>query len=341
MKKAAIVILNWNGEKLLEQFLPSVIDNPIPKDIEIVVADNCSTDDSVEFLTNKYPQIRLITLSENYGYAGGYNKALEQIDAEYFILLNSDVQVTKGCFSTIIEFLDQNSDVAAVQPKICSYKNKSYFEYAGASGGYIDKLGYPFCRGRIFDTLEKDNGQYNTAIDIFWASGACLIIRSKDFFDVGGFDESFFAHMEEIDLCWRLNARGRRIICLPQSVVYHVGGATLNGESPNKLFLNFRNNLLMLYKNLPVSSLKKTLRIRKYLDYLAAIHYLLKGKIQNTKAILKAHREFKRIKIKYNDARQENLRNVTQINIKTIYSESILKAYYIKGLKIFSELGKF
>lgn len=341
MKKVAIVILNWNGERLLEQFLPSVINNTPSDKVEIIVADNCSTDDSVGFMTNKYPSIKLIQLTENYGYADGYNRALKQVDAEYFVLLNSDVEVTDGWIIPIIDFLDQNPDVAAVQPKIRAYRNKDYFEYAGAAGGFIDKLGYPFCRGRIFDTLEKDNGQYDDPKDIFWASGACMVIRSTDFFEAGGFDASFFAHMEEIDLCWRLNARERRVVCLPQSVVYHVGGATLNEESPRKLFLNFRNNLLMLYKNLSDSSIKKALKKRKYLDYLAAVHYLLKGKKKNTQAVLKAHKEFKRIKSQYDDVRQENLNKTTQTNIETIYSRSIIKAYYTKGLKFFSELDNF
>lgn len=341
MKKVAIVILNWNGERLLEQFLPSVINNTPSEDVEIIVTDNASTDDSVGFVANRYPQIKLIQLTENYGYAGGYNEALKQIDAEYFVLLNSDVEVTEGWLSPITDFLDQNADVAAVQPKIRAYRNKDRFEYAGAAGGFIDRLGYPFCRGRIFDTQEKDNGQYNESMDVFWASGACMIIRSRDFFEAGGFDASFFAHMEEIDLCWRLNARGRRVVCLPQSVVYHVGGATLNEESPRKIFLNFRNNLLMLYKNLPEESLKKILRKRRYLDYLAAIHYLLKGKRKNTQAIFKALREFKRIKSQYIEIRKENLKKTTQADIRTIYKRSIIKAYYTKGLKFFSELDKF
>ncbi len=341
MKKTAIVILNWNGRKLMEQFLPSIIENTLLYDTEIVVADNFSTDDSIPFLENAYPQVSLIRLADNYGYADGYNRALKQIDAEYFVLLNSDVEVTTGWLSPIITYLDSNIDVAAVQPKIKAYREKESFEYAGAAGGFIDKYGYPFCRGRIFKTLEKDNGQYDSPIDIFWASGACLVIRKKDFFDAGGFDASFFAHMEEIDLCWRLNARGRRVVCCPQSVVYHVGGATLNEESPRKTFLNFRNNLLMLYKNLPEDYLNRVLRIRKYLDYMAAFQYLLKGKRQNSISIFKAHKEFKRIRKQYVDLRKDNLEKTTQTSIRTIYPNSILRAYYLKGLRLFLELDKF
>lgn len=339
MKKVSVVILNWNGEKLLSQFLPSVLMNTDLQYADIVVADNNSDDNSVSFVQNNYPQIQLIQLSENYGYAEGYNKALKKLNTEYVVLLNSDVEVTKNWLSPLITYLDKDEDVAAVQPKILSYRNKNYFEYAGAAGGYIDKYGYPFCRGRIFGKLEKDHSQYDNTVDIFWASGACLIIRLNDFVEAGGFDSSFFAHMEEIDLCWRLNARGRRIVCCPQSTVYHVGAATLSVESPRKTFLNFRNNLLMLYKNLPEHTLNKTLRIRRLLDYIAAFQMLLSGKRVNAKAILEAHKAFKTMKRDYVAEREINLKKAKELILKTIFNKSILSAYYLKRKKTFDQIG--
>jgi len=338
MKKTAVVILNWNGRELLERFLPSVISYTIRQDIEIVVADNCSTDDSVNFLENSYPEITRILLDENYGFAEGYNRALRQVSADYFVLLNSDVEVTPDWLFPLIHHLNNNPEVAAIQPKILAQRNKERFEYAGASGGFIDKYGYPFCRGRIFGVVENDNGQYNNPCEVFWTSGACMIIRAEDYFANGGLDSSFFAHMEEIDLCWRLNARGRKLICMPASVVYHVGGATLNEESPRKTFLNFRNNLLMLYKNLPDGSLKKVLQVRLFLDYLAALHLLMKGKIANAKAVLSAYKEFRKIKDSYNEARIENMKKATRQNISTIYNKSIVVGFYFKGKKLFSKL---
>lgn len=341
MRRTAIVILNWNGEQLLRQFLPSVLENTLLEKTEIIVADNCSSDRSIDLLKTEFPQVRLICLDQNYGYAGGYNKALEQVNADYFVLLNSDVEVTSGWLEPMIDYLDNNQDVAAVQPKIKSFRNKEYFEYAGAAGGFIDSLGYPFCRGRIFSTLEKDRGQYDDVRDIFWASGACMVIRSKDFFDVGGFDASFFAHMEEIDLCWRLNARGRRICCIPHSVIYHVGGATLDEESPRKTFLNFRNNLLMLYKNLPENSFKKIFRLRKFYDYLAALRYLVSGKYSKLKAVREAYSEFNSLKDRYAELRNENLEKTIRTNMSTIYPRSIVSIYYMWGKTLFSQLSAF
>ncbi|HCO67924.1 MAG TPA: glycosyl transferase family 2, partial [Dysgonomonas sp.] len=270
MKKFAIVILNWNGKDLLEKYLPFLLKYTDTTIADIVIADNHSTDGSIEFLKTNYPNLSLIILPENYGFAEGYNKALAQVEAEYYVLLNSDVEVTENWLAPLTDFLDKNADTACVQPKILAERNKEYFEYAGACGGFIDKYGYPFCRGRIFATVENDEQQYNNPLQIFWATGACMVIRSKDFKDAGGFDGTFFAHMEEIDLCWRLNARGRKIYCIPQSVVYHVGGATLSKESPRKTFLNFRNNMLMLYKNLGYENFKRLFYTRISLDYLAA-----------------------------------------------------------------------
>jgi len=339
MKKVAVVILNWNGQKLLEQFLPFIISYTDSRLADIIVADNCSTDDSLEYIKQNFTEVQLITLSENYGYAEGYNKALAEISHEYVVLLNSDVEVTDNWLQPMIAFLDNNKGVAAVQPKILAQRNKDYFEYAGAAGGFIDKYGYPFCRGRILSSVEKDINQYDNPIDIFWASGACLVIRLDIFKEAGGFDSSFFAHMEEIDLCWRLNARGKRVVCIPQSVVYHVGAATLSEESPRKTLLNFRNNLLMIYKNVPDKEAKKILRIRSILDGVAALQMLLSGKTQNAKAVFQARKEFKRIKTDYSITREQNLVKTVKSSIKTIYPKSVLYSYYLKGLKSFSKLN--
>ena len=336
--KISVVILNWNGRELLEKFLPSVVDFTKGEGIEVVIADNSSTDDSIDFLQKKYPSVRLILLPQNFGYAEGYNKALALIDAEYVVLLNSDVEVTKGWIQPVIDYLDTHEDVAALQPKLLAQRNKTHFEYAGASGGFIDKYGYPFCRGRLFDDLEEDKHQYDRVIDIFWATGACLAIRRKDYFEAGGLDASFFAHMEEIDLCWRLNARGRRVVCLPTSVVYHVGGATLSETSPHKTFLNFRNNLLMIYKNMPQEQLKKVFRIRWFLDYLAAFQMLCSGKRKNAKAVVRARREFQQIRPDYKSVRQENLIKTTNTSIATIYPKSLLYSFYIRGKRTFGQL---
>lgn len=261
MKKVAIVILNWNGRKLMEEFLPSVVSNS-PEWAEVIVADNGSTDDSIEMLKAKFPTVSIICLDRNYGFAEGYNQALKRLDHEYCVLLNSDVEVTPNWLDAPIATLDSDPSIACVQPKIRAQRNKEYFEYAGAAGGYIDKYGYPFCRGRILHIVEKDEGQYDTPADILWATGACLFVRTATYKEVGGLDAGFFAHQEEVDMCWRLRSRGYRLVCVPQSIVYHVGGATLNAESPRKTFLNFRNSLLMLYKNSREADLKHVMRIR-------------------------------------------------------------------------------
>lgn len=338
MKKVAVVILNWNGRKLLEEFLPSVVNFTNTEIADIIIADNNSTDDSVEFLSSYYPTLEVIALPQNYGYADGYNKTLKLLNHEYYVLLNSDVEVTANWIDPLYQYIEQHTDVAAIQPKVLAQRNKSSFEYAGAAGGFIDKLGYPFCRGRIFNQVEKDTDQYNTPLEIFWATGACLFIRSSDYWNAGGLDASFFAHMEEIDLCWRLNARGRKLVCLPESTVYHVGGATLQEESPRKTFLNFRNNLLMLYKNLSENEFKRIYTQRKALDYLAALQFLISGKRPNASAILKAHREFRVIQKEYVKERDNNLQRTTNSPIKTIYQGSILYDFYLKKRKIFSDL---
>lgn len=336
--KTAIVILNYNGKHYLEQFLPSICRFSNIEGVEIIVADNASTDDSLSFLATNYPQIRTIILSQNFGFAGGYNQALKSVDAEYFVLLNSDVEVSENWIKPITDYMDSHTEIAACQPKILAYHKKQNFEHAGAAGGYMDMLGYPFCRGRIFNDTEIDAGQYNDITEVFWASGACLFIRSKDFWEAGAFDERFFAHMEEIDLCWRLNSRGHKLACVPQSVVYHVGGGTLSVESPRKTYLNFRNNLLMLYKNLPNKGLNSLLFVRMLLDSLAAVQFLLAGKIANIKSIWDAHFDFRKMKPDFAADRAQNLKLTKKHHISGIYSNSIVLQAFILGKKKFSAL---
>ncbi len=287
----AIVILNWNGRSFLQKFLPSVLLHT-PDQTCIVVADNGSSDDSVRFLKEHHPPVKLIELNKNYGYSGGYNLALRKIEADYYVLLNSDVEVSQLWLEPLIAFLENHKEVAAVQPKILSYNQREFFEYAGASGGFVDIFGFPFCRGRIFNFLEKDHGQYNDTTDILWATGACLAVRSKAFWLAGGFDERFFSHFEEIDLCWRLKNMGWGISVVPQSAVYHVGGGTLPKNNPIKTFLNFRNSLWCLGKNLPSRYFFPILPVRLSFDIAAAFVFLLKGQFNDFKAVFKAHMAF-------------------------------------------------
>ena len=338
MKKVSVVILNWNGVGMLQKFLPKVVEYSAMEGVEICVADNASTDDSVSFLKTHFPDVRLIVLDKNYGFADGYNKALQQVGAEYVVLLNSDVEVIPHWLEPLVEYMDAHPEVAACQPKIRSERNKEYFEYAGAAGGYLDKYGYPFCRGRIFEVVEKDEGQYDTIQPIFWATGAALFIRLKDYQEAGGLDGRFFAHMEEIDLCWRLRSRGRGIVCIPQSVVYHVGAATLKKENPRKTFLNFRNNLLMLYKNLPEKELKKVMFIRGLLDWVATFVFLLKGDGKNARAVWQARKEFKHICPDFASSRTENLAKATGQSIPEKVDYSILWKFHACGKKVFSRL---
>jgi hypothetical protein len=338
MKKTAVVILNWNGAKMLRQFLPSVVAFSKKEDTEIVVADNASTDDSCEVVTGEFPSVRLIRLSENFGFAEGYNRALSQVEAEYTVLLNSDVEVTEGWLQPLTDYLDAHPDVAAVQPKLLSQRSKKAFEYAGAAGGFIDRYGYPFCRGRILGTVEEDLGQYDAPADLFWASGAALCIRLGDYREAGGLDGRFFAHMEEIDLCWRLRSRGRRIVCVPASRVYHVGAATLKKENPRKTYLNFRNNLLMLYKNLPEEELQKVLFVRRLLDYLAMAQYWLKGDGASARAILQARRDYRSTLPQFATSRIQNMMRSTPGPIAERTHWSILLKYYLFGKKKFSQL---
>tara|TARA_B100000674_G_scaffold103959_1_gene76069 strand:+ start:168 stop:1184 length:1017 start_codon:yes stop_codon:yes gene_type:complete len=289
-KKVSVVVINYNGEDLLKKFFPSVI-NYTNKDIsEIYVIDNRSSDKSVEFLNNKYPGVNLIKNKKNYGYAGGYNRGLKKIKSEYIVLLNNDVEVTKNWLDIMIEKMEENNSIGSCQPKILSYTNKKKFEYAGACGGYLDLLGYPYCRGRIFDFTEEDHGQYDDDKEIFWSSGACIMLRNELFEKIGGFDESFFAHMEEIDLCWRLKAEGYTNYCFPQSKVYHLGGGTLNYDNSKKTFLNFRNNLFMLAKNENRLSLIFKIPLRLIFDLAAAMRFLIYEKsLKNFISVIKAY----------------------------------------------------
>lgn len=297
--KCSVIILNWNGASMLRQYLPSVVAHTTLPDCEVVVADNGSTDNSLEVLSQEFPTVRVIALDKNYGFAEGYNRAIdERINAgdvpEYVVLLNSDVEVTEGWLKPLTAYLDAHPDVAAVQPKIRSWRNRNMFEHAGAAGGFLNPLGYPYCRGRILWKVEEDKGQYDTIVDVDWTSGACMCVRTNIYKECGGLDASFFAHMEEIDLCWRMRNKGWRLVCLPESVVYHLGGGSLNYESPRKSYLNHRNNLLMIYKNKQHPC--GVLFVRFFLDYAAAAFYLLQGRWGACKAVFEARRDYRRMR---------------------------------------------
>ncbi len=330
--RCSVIILNWNGEKMLQQFLPSVCKYSITSECEVVVADNGSTDSSLEVL-RQFPFVRIIRFDQNYGFAEGYNLALAQTQAEYTVLLNSDVEVTEGWLPPLLDYLDQHPDVAAVQPKIRSFKNPELFEHAGAAGGYIDRFGYPYCRGRFLSNVEEDRGQHDSIADVFWTSGACMCVRTHIYKECGGLDAGFFAHMEEIDLCWRLNCRGWRLVCIPQSVVYHVGGGALDYENPRKTYLNFRNNLLMLYKNLPGNRLPWVMMMRFALDYTAMFQSLVTGKTKNAKAIINARHDYHKMRHDYKEKRKENIRLATIAYPATISARSIIFDHYLFGKK--------
>lgn len=331
--KIAVVILNWNGVKLLENFLPSVIE--YSPEATIYVADNASTDNSVAFVKTHFPTVKIVENTGNFGFAKGYNEALKHIDADLYALINSDIQVTENWLLPIVEMFQKEPDTAIIQPKILDYKNKEYFEYAGAAGGFIDKYGYPFCRGRVFETIEKDNKQYDNDIEIFWASGACFFIRSEVYKQLNGFDSDFFAHQEEIDLCWRARNKNHIVRYCYQSKVYHIGGATLNEESPRKTFLNFRNSLLMLTKNLPKSNLLSVLFIRMVLDGIAGMRFLFKGKFAHFMSIIKAHYSFYLLFFK-NYKKREKIQSSKSKGYYKI--KSVVYQYYLANGKVFEKL---
>jgi GT2 family glycosyltransferase len=334
----AIVILNWNGEKYLKQFLPILIKNTTLNESRIIVADNASTDSSLSALKELFPSVQTIVLDKNYGFAGGYNKALAQIEADFYVLLNSDVEVTPNWLEPLISYMYEYENVAACQPKILSYYNRNRFEHAGAAGGYIDRFGFPFCRGRVLSLAEEDNGQYDTTADIFWATGACFLVRSDTYWKVGGLDDDFFAHMEEIDMCWRFKSRGYKVVCVPESTVFHIGGGTLNTESPHKTYLNFRNNLLMLYKNLPEKHLRSTMNWRFVFDYVAALQLFITGKPKNALSVFKAREDFRKMIPDFESKRNQNILFATSDNQSDIFQESIVVNFYLKGKRTFNSL---
>lgn len=325
----AVIILNWNGEKLLQEFLPAVIANTDPDMAKIIVADNGSNDNSVDLIQKDFPGIEVIVFDKNYGFAEGYNRAIELTKYQYTILLNSDVAPAKGWIAPLKEYMDKHKEAGACQPKLLSYKNPDRFEYAGACGGFLDKHGYPYCRGRIFDNCEVDLGQYDSVINVFWATGAALMVRTEAYIQAGGLDANFFAHMEEIDLCWRLQLLGYSVAVVPQSIVYHLGGGSLPASNPKKTYLNFRNNLLMMHKNLPDKTRTKKLFIRRLLDTVALMRFLVSGDLKNALSIWKAHCDFRKMRLNYCDHPSKDL-----LSNKT----DILWSFFFKGKSIYSKL---
>ena len=348
MSKLAIVILNWNGRDMMQQYLPSVVQNSTG---DVIVADNASSDGSVQMLSSQFPDVRTIVLDKNYGFAEGYNRALAQLsEYDYYLLLNSDVEIRqKGWDKILTDYMDSHPDCAACQPKLLDLKRPTHFEYAGGAGGFIDRYGYPFCRGRILSTVEEDKGQYDSACTVMWATGAALLCRATDWRQSGGLDPRFFAHMEEIDLCWRLRNMGKDIVCIPQSTAYHLGGATLNQGNPRKTFLNFRNNRYMLHKNMPADRLNSILRIRTMLDWIAALQFLLKGDASNAKAVIKAWRspmppegesraEKNSLAAFLESAGMQKSARPDSIKETSLAPYSIIWQYYAKGKRLFSLL---
>lgn len=331
----AVVILNWNGAALLREFLPSVISGTDPATATVIVADNGSTDDSLKVLSTEFPEVRTLAFDRNYGFAEGYNRAISalQDEFEYAVLLNSDVAVRPGWVKPLADFMYAHAEAGACQPKILSYKNPDTFEYAGASGGFIDCNGYPYCRGRLFASCEKDTGQYDTPMEIFWATGAALMVRTRLYTTVGGLDAKFFAHMEEIDLCWRIHLAGKQIWVVPESVVYHLGGGSLPAENPKKTYLNFRNNLLLLHKNLPDSTRGKKLFRRRLLDTLAWAKFIATLDFKNAGAVWRAHRDYRRMARDYTTHPDTDL-----LDTRTDTRTNILLKYYLRGIRTFSRL---
>jgi len=338
MKKTAIVILNWNGLTYLEKFLGTIVRSSFNSETDVYIADNGSSDGSAKWVEENFSEVRLIRHDRNYGFADGYNRAIDQIDAKYYILINSDIEVTEGWLQPLVTFMDLNPETAACQPKILSYRRKEYFEHAGAAGGFIDIYGYPFCRGRILNITERDEGQYNDQADLFWSSGACMIVRADAWKRCGGFDADFFAHMEEIDLCWRFNNAGFRVVSIPGSTVYHIGGGSLAYDSPFKVYLNFRNSLYMLYKNLPDDRLSKILFVRRILDGLAAVMFLFKGRPGYSKAVLKAHISYYKSIGELRRKREKVKLLGEDLSPGLILNKSIVFEFYVKGIKTYSRL---
>lgn len=329
MTRVSVVILNYNGEELLRQFLPSVIRHSPAA--EIIVADNGSTDHSLQLLQTEFPQVRLISLNQNHGFCGGYNRALQQVTASYYILLNSDVEVTPGWLAPLINLMDRDADIAVVQPKILSFREKGKFEYAGAAGGFMDILGYPFCRGRVFEYVEEDHGQYDDEREIFWATGACLVVRSEDYHKFGGLDEDMFAHMEEIDLCWRINRSGKKIFYCGNSTVYHLGAGTLGYNNPRKVYLNFRNGLVLIFKHFDPLELPFKMMLRVALDWLAALVFLLRGQPKNSWSVLKAHVHFLRDMGRNMEKRKSIRSAYPSYSRANIHPGLILFDYYLRS----------
>ncbi len=337
MKDISVIILNWNGAEMLRRFLPSVV--KYSAEAEVVVADNGSTDNSLEVLASEFPEVKTVRFDKNYGFAEGYNKAIAQTKTPYTLLLNSDVEVTEGWLVPMLDFMKSHGDAAACQPKILNCNHRESFEYAGACGGFIDSLGYPYCRGRIMGVVERDEGQYDGApVPVFWATGAALLVRTDVYNKVGGLDERFFAHQEEIDLCWRLRSRGYGVWCVTESVVYHLGGATLDKSNPRKTFLNFRNNLLMLHKNLPARRRPMVMAVRYFMDYLAAFQKLLSGDKKDALAIVRARFEYSHLCHEFDEKRKKNLEATVVDAISEMRPRSILWAYYVKGVRKYSQL---
>ena len=330
MNKVAVVILNYNGEKLLQQFLPAVVEHS--KNATVIVADNGSTDQSIPFVSKNFPSVSIIKLEKNYGFCGGYNKALIQVDSAYYVLLNSDVEVTTGWLDPLEALLDSNPSVAVVQPKILSYHHKDHFEYAGAAGGFIDSFGYPFCRGRLFDHTEIDTQQYNDTREIFWATGACMMIRSNVYHKLGGLDEDFFAHMEEIDLCWKIQRMGSKVFYCGTSHVYHVGAGTLSRSNPRKTYYNFRNGLVLIFKHWSSTALLFKLPIRILLDYVAVFKFLISGKLSDAIAIMKAHAHFIK-ELGRTRTKRKALKDQYPIDDRNIYRGLVLWDYFVLGRK--------
>jgi GT2 family glycosyltransferase len=335
--RTAVVILNWNGRHFLEKFLPDVI-RFSAEDAEIIVADNASSDDSITVLKQNFPSVHIIENKTNEGFTGGYNSALKKVSAEYYVLLNSDVEVTVNWLKPLVSLMDANPNIGACQPKILSYKERDKFEYAGAGGGFIDKNGYPFCRGRIFNSLETDHGQYNDERAVFWATGACMVVRSSVYHELGGLDENFFAHMEEIDLCWRMQRSGYQVYYCGKSTIYHVGGGTLPKNNPRKTYLNFRNNLLLVYKNAQPREFRVIYRFRQILDAIAACKFLITNGYADFKAVFDAHRDFRSMRKLYDPA---NGKHFSVRAYSFIYKGNIVREFYIRGRKTFASLKKW